>query len=239
MSNEIQELVLSAPGRNALSSEFMQRLIDELRNAAGKPLLLSGANGAFSAGLNLKEVASLDLNGMTRFLGLLDELIDALYLYPGPTVACVNGHAIAGGCMLVLCCDLRIAVDDDRVRIGLNEVPLGLEFPPKLLALAVDRVAPRSRDRVLLEGGLHDPRTALQLGLIDEVAGDVHATGRAAIERFAASPRAEYIATKNALRTGKLDLSSDQQRYFREHIVPTWCSEAVKERARARLQSKS
>ncbi|MBI3782266.1 MAG: enoyl-CoA hydratase/isomerase family protein [Deltaproteobacteria bacterium] len=238
MSSETHELVMSAPGRNALSSAFMQQLIDELHRAAGKPLLLSGANGAFSAGLNLKEVASLDLDGMARFLGLLDDLIDALYLYPGPTVACVNGHAIAGGCMLVLCCDLRIAVDDGSVRIGLNEVPLGLEFPPKLLALAVDRIAPRSRDRVLLEGGLHDPRTALQLGLIDEVAGDVHAAARTTLEQLAAAPRAEYVATKRVLRSGKLDLSTEQRRYFREHIVPTWCSEAVKARVRARLESK-
>ena len=238
MPSDAYELTISGPGRNALSSALMERLIGELRAAAGRPLLLSGASGAFSAGLNLKEVATLDHAGMTRFLGLLDDLIDALYGYPGPTVAAVNGHAIAGGCMLLLCCDLRIGADDPAIRIGLNEVPLGLEFPPKLLALARNRVPPRSLERVVLEGALHDPRAALALGLLDEIAPDVHAAGRAALERLAASPRAEYVATKQALRRGMLDLSEEQRRYFREHIVPVWCAPAVKARVDAALKSR-
>lgn len=238
MNTEIYELVLSAPGRNALSSEFMKHLTQELRAAAGRPLLLSGANGAFCAGLNLKEVASLDEAGMGSFLGYLDDLIDALYLYPGPTVACVNGHAIAGGCMLVLCCDVRIAAADDQLRIGLNEVPLGLEFPPKLLALAVDRIAPRSRDHVLLGGALVDPRTALQLGLLDTVTDDAAQAARLTLESLAASPAAAYRATKLALRSGKLDLSAEQQRHFRDHIVPAWCSAETKRRVRERLEAK-
>jgi len=235
MSSDVYELTISGPGRNALSSALMEHLIGELRAAAGRPLLLRGAGGAFSAGLNLKEVATLDQAGMTRFLGLLDDLIDALYGYPGPTVAAVNGHAIAGGCMLLLCCDLRIGVDDPTVRIGLNEVPLGLEFPPKLLALARSRVPPRSLERVVLEGALHDPRTALALGLLDEIAPDAQTAARAALERLAASPRAEYVATKQALRRGLLDLSEAQRRYFREHIVPAWCAPAVKARVGAVL----
>jgi len=235
MSDETYALTLSAPGRNALSTALMERTIADLRNAAGRPLLLSGADGVFSAGLNLKEVAGLDRPGMSRFLGLLDDLVDALYLYPGPTVACVNGHAIAGGCILVLCCDLRVAIDDPAVRIGLNEVALGLEFPPKVLALARDRVPPRSRERVILEGALHDPRTAIQLGLVDEVATDVQATARAALDRLAASPRSAYVATKQALRAGALDLSEAQRRHFQEHIVTAWCAPVVKQRVTAAL----
>src|SRR5215470_7300814 len=238
MSSDVYELTISGPGRNALSSALMEHLIGELRTAAGRPLLLSGAGGAFSAGLNLKEVATLDRAGMTRFLGLLDDLIDALYGYPGPAVAAVNGHAIAGGCMLLLCCDLRIGADDPAIRIGLNEVPLGLEFPPKLLALARTRVPPRSLERVVLEGALHDPRTALALGLLDELAPDVHAGARTALGRLASSPRAEYVATKQALRRGLLDLSEEQRRHFREHIVPAWCAPAVKARVDAALRSR-
>jgi len=87
----------------------------------------------------------------------------------------------------------------------------------------------------VLEGALHDPRNALALGLLDEIAPDVHAAARAALERLAASPRAEYVATKQALRRGLLDLSEEQRRYFREHIVPAWCAPAVKARVGAVL----
>ena len=235
MTVEPYELTLDAPGKNALGTPLMRRIVDQVRSAAGRPLLITGAGDAFSAGLNLKEVAGLDQAGMETFLGLLDDVIDALYEHQAPTVACVNGHAIAGGCVVALCCDARVAVDDSRVRIGLNEVPLGLEFPPKILALVRRRLPAHALERVVLEGGLHEPRTALSLGLVDEVAADVHASARARLARLAALPQAVYAATKRTLRTGALDLSPEQRRYFREHVVPAWCAPETKERVRAAL----
>ena len=235
MAPELYELTIEAPGRNALGTAHMTSLLERIRGAAGRPLLLRGAGGAFSAGLDLKEVAALERAGMERFLGLLDDLIEALYGHPAPTVACVNGHAIAGGCILVLCCELRVAVDDPKVRIGLNEVPLGLEFPPKLLKLVRRRVPPRWLERVILDGALHDPRTALEVGLVDEVAPDAETVARTRLERLAAHPRAAYVATKRALRDGALVLSDADRRHFREQVVPAWCAPEVKERVRAAL----
>ena len=235
MSTEPEELTITGAGKNALGTTVMEDLLGRLRSAGDRPLLVTGAGDAFSAGLNLKEVASLDRPGMERFLLLLDDLIDALFGHPGPTVAAVNGHAIAGGCVLVLCCDYRVAADDPAIRIGLNEVALGLEFPPKILALARRRVPPRSVERVLLEAGLHPPRTAYELGLVDEVAADPKRVGRERLERLAAHPRAAYVATKRALRAGALELTDDARRHFREHVVPAWCAPETKERVRAAL----
>ena len=158
---EVYELTMSAPGKNSLSSAHMRELIGRIGEAEARPLLLSGSEGAFSAGLNLKEVASLDEPGMERFLLLLDDLIDALFVYPGPTVACVNGHAIAGGCVLVLCCDLRVAATtrrcgsvSTRSRSGSSSRPRSSRSP----AIAFPRHA---LERVVLEGALHGPAPAL------------------------------------------------------------------------------
>src|SRR5215475_5138111 len=120
------EIVLDAPGKNALGTALMSSLRDQLAKAANQPVLLRGMGDAFSAGLNLKEVSSLDGYGMRRFLALLDDLVLDLYTHPAPTVALVNGHAIAGGCVIALCCDQRIAQRNPRTRIGLNEVALGV-----------------------------------------------------------------------------------------------------------------
>ncbi len=221
------ELTIEGPGRNALGTAVMQQLLAGLREGGGRPLLLRGAGDTFSAGLDLKEVASLDQPGMERYLLLLDDLIDALYNHAGPTVAAVNGHAIAGGCVLALCCDLRIMADDPKLRIGLNEVALGLEFPPKILALARRRVPLRWLERVVLEAGLHAPATARELGLVDELASDCVAVAHA---------RRVYAATKHALRRGALDLSAEERRYFRDTVVPAWCSAETKARIRAVLE---
>src|SRR5262245_9349226 len=124
------EITLNGPGKNALGAQMMDFLLQELERAKGEPVFITGAGDAFSAGLNLKEVAGLDARGMESFLRTLEALYSALYTYPGPTAAAVNGHAIAGGCLVAMACDIRICTRDPKVRVGLNEVALGLQFPP-------------------------------------------------------------------------------------------------------------
>jgi len=232
----VVELVLSGPGKNALGTALMETILAHLEAAGGEPILLTGQGDAFSAGLDLKEVARLERAEMERFLGTLERLVATLYGYPGPVVACVNGHAIAGGCVLALCADHRVAIDDPTVRIGLNEVAIGLEFPPQVLAVVRARVPPRSIERVVLEAGLHPPRTALALGLVDEVDADAIALARERLTQRAAHPRSAYGATKRTLRAGTLGLSAVEQQRFRDEIVPAWCAPAVKERVRAVLR---
>src|SRR5687768_7094660 len=103
------QIVLEGPGKNSLSTELLTHLLEGVRAAKNEPIFLTGAGDTFSAGLNLKEVASHDVAGMTRYLGILEELVKALYEHPAPVVAFVNGHAIAGGCVMALTADVRIA----------------------------------------------------------------------------------------------------------------------------------
>lgn len=86
---------LEGPGKNSLSSGLMERTLAAVREAGDAPIFLTGGGDTFCAGLDLKEVASHDEPGMVSFLGLLEDLVQALYEHPGPTVAFVNGHAIA------------------------------------------------------------------------------------------------------------------------------------------------
>lgn len=229
------DLLLSAPGKNALSLEHMQSITTRVRAANGAPVLVTGDGDAFCAGLNLKEVASLDRAAMATFLDTLEDMVAALYTHPGPTVAAVNGHAIAGGCVLTLVCDHRVITDNPRTRIGLNEVALGLQFPPRLFAMVKQRVPAGSFDRVVLEAALYDPSTALSLGLVDEVAADPIAVGRQRLEALAKHPAEAYAGTKRALRAGALVVSEETRRWFREELVPAWVTPEVKARVLAVL----
>ena len=114
MFGPMVEITMAWKAKNALGTETMTDLRTRLRAAAGAPVLLTGTGDAFSAGLNLKEVASLDVAGMRAFLELLESLMTELFQYPGPVVAHVNGHAIAGGCILALACDHRVAAGGRR-----------------------------------------------------------------------------------------------------------------------------
>jgi enoyl-CoA hydratase/carnithine racemase len=236
MADDVYTLKIEGPGKNALSTAVMQDVIRQTREAAGRPVLVTGAADAFSAGLNLKEVASLDAAGMERFLGVLDDMIDALFDYEGPMVACVNGHAIAGGCVIALCAEVRVAADDPKIRIGLNEVALGLEFPPKIMKLARYRLAKDHVERALLEAGLYDPRTAAALGFVDEVSPAPLDRARAVLDTLAAHPRPIYVSSKRTLRTGGVALADADRRYFRDMVLPRWTAPAVKEKVLAALK---
>lgn len=200
------EITLSGPGKNALGTAMMTFLIDQLREAAGRPVLLTGAGDAFSAGLNLKEVTSLDRAALLDFLRLLERCMTALYLYPGPTVAAVNGHAIAGGCVLTLCCDRRVLAKNPRLKIGLNEVALGVRFPPRVFAIVKGRVPKQHIEQVVLGAGLCGPDEALRLGLVDELADDPVAVARERLAALAANPAAAYALVKQDLRGTEDDL---------------------------------
>lgn len=216
------EIVIEGPGRNALGSTLMQALLDALERAAPAPALLRGAGGAFSAGLDIREVASLDRDGMAAFLDRLERLVVALYTYPGPVVAAVEGHAIAGGAVLALCCDHAVATTDPRARIGLNEVAIGLRFPPATLQVIRHRLPPHHQPAILLGAALHAPQQALRLGLVDELADDPVAVARQRLAALAAHPPRAYAATKADLRAGVGDVDAAQRARFLAEVLPAW-----------------
>lgn len=228
-------IAIDGPGKNALGTQVMTALLDGLAAANDEPVLLVGAGDAFSAGLDLKEVVSLDRPAMGRFIATLERLVTALYLHPAPTAACVNGHAIAGGCVLALACDVRVSTDAARTRIGLNEVAIGVQYPPALFGIVGQRLPRTTFDRVVLGAGLHGPDVALRLGLVDELAADPLATATARLATLAAHPRAAYASAKRAHRAPAVAVSDAERRRLDDEIVPSWVADETKARLRALL----
>ena len=196
------EIRMEGPGMNCLGTTMMNWLLSQLEVAGSEPVLLTGAGRAFSAGLDLREVSGLDAAGMQAFLETLDRLVRAVYEYTGPLVAWVNGHAIAGGCILALAADAAYTTADTRARIGLNEVALGLRFPPCILEMVRARIDTRHLEEVVLGAALHAPVEAAGLGLVTAVSQDPEADARAHLARLAAHPPDTYKAAKADLRGG-------------------------------------
>lgn len=231
------EITLSGPGKNALSSAMMRFLLAELDRANGAPLLIRGAGDAFSAGLNLKEVLDLDEVSGPAFLRLLEQCMTALYLYSGPTAALINGHAIAGGAVLALCCDVRIAANQPSTKIGLNEVALGLRFPPRVLSIVRRRIPSHHAEEVLLGAELYSPQGALRVGLIDAVADDADLLARARLEELSAHPAGAYAMTKRDLRGTAAGLCPEEEHETRlSELLGPWRSPALHQKIRAVLK---
>lgn len=226
------EIKMDGAGKNALGTDMLLFLREKLADAAGKPVLLTGSGDAFSAGLNLKEVASLDEEKMLEFLRLFEQVMTTLYLYPWPVVAAVNGHAIAGGCVLALGCDHRVMTSNSRAKIGLNESALGVRFPPRTFVMVRRRLSPQHADRLLLGAGLFAPDEALALGLVDEVTDVPMAAAQSRLATLASYPPDGYAQTKADLRGATAaDLCPDDvhDRALRE-ATSQWVGSGVKER---------
>ncbi|MEE2751045.1 MAG: enoyl-CoA hydratase/isomerase family protein [Myxococcota bacterium] len=229
------EIKMDGPGKNALGSEMMASVLEQLEQAAGQPVLLTGTGDAFSAGLHLREVASLEAEGKYAVLKRLEGFYRSVFAYPGPIVAAVNGHAIAGGCVLAMVCDQRIATTNPRTRMGLNEVNLGLRFSPVLKRLLQHLIDPCHISEAILGAGLHDTQNSLRLGFIDEVSDDPYRTAQERLTALARHPLEAYRDSKTDLRSGVMDDAPEDEAFFNECVVPFWTSDDLKNRIQAVL----
>src|SRR5262245_24816599 len=149
-------LSMRAGKANAIGAAFLDRLsgqLDAVEAAGAGALVLTGEGKAFSAGLDLPELAALDRAGLERFIRRFSEVMLRVFALPFPVVAAVNGHAIAGGCVLALQADVRIAAAGGA-RIGLNEAAIGIGLPSTVLETLRCQVAPASLVPIALEGRL-------------------------------------------------------------------------------------
>jgi enoyl-CoA hydratase len=193
---------------NAIGPAFLDRLssqLDALERSGAGALLLTGEGKAFSAGLDLPQLIGLDPPGLERFIRRFSEVMLRVFQLPIPVVAAVNGHAIAGGCVLALQADARIGARGD-LRMGLNEVQLGLGLPAVILETLRWQVPPRSMLPVALEGRLVGAEEALELGLLHAVVApeSLLEEARARATALAALPGPAFRDIKRSVRAPAL-----------------------------------
>ncbi|HTX95545.1 MAG TPA: enoyl-CoA hydratase/isomerase family protein [Mycobacterium sp.] len=168
----LQVLTLSSEPVNALDVELLEELALALRDLQGSgadALVVTGAGRAFSAGVDLNRVVEGGADYTDRLIPALSEAFEAMFCYPGPTVAAINGAAIAGGCVLACACDRRLISPD--AQIGASEVRVGVAFP--VAALEVMRyVCGTQADDVLLGGRTYRGAEAVARGLAHRVVAD-------------------------------------------------------------------
>lgn len=185
---------------NAVSHDVIAALHEALEQAkvdAGA-VCLRGNGRALSAGFDLK-VMTAGGDGVRKLVQAGGELLMRLFLHPQPTVVAVNGHALAAGALLVLACDTRVATTD-AVKIGLNEVAIGLPLPHFAWELAADRLSKRALTAATIQAEIYDPAGALAAGYVDALADEPVGAAMAEARRLAELPRGAYSATKHSLR---------------------------------------
>ena len=168
----IARIILDDGKVNAMAPPFFEAFnaaLDRAERERPAAIVIAGRPGYFSAGLNLKVLPTLPPDEFVRAMQTFGRTMLRVFTFPIPTVAAVTGHAIAGGAMLTLACDLRY-VAEGSFRIHLNEVAIGLALPTWAIVIAQSGIPPRWHTEALLHARAYTPDEALDRRIIDAVA---------------------------------------------------------------------
>ncbi|MBI4912018.1 MAG: enoyl-CoA hydratase/isomerase family protein [Acidobacteria bacterium] len=191
---------------NAIQDEFIgqfQEALDRAEADRVRALVLTGREGMFSGGLDLKTLPALPGPDLKATLQAFSRLMQRVFIFPAPVVCAAGGHALAAGMILYLAGDLRFALQDEHLKFGLNEVAIGIPLPRWIVAQCSHAVPPRFHTEVLLHAEIMDPALTHRRGITHDLATSPDALLALALDqatRLARLDAEAYRITKRRLR---------------------------------------
>lgn len=205
----VRELRLSRSPANALSPELIAALragVETAPEAGVRALVLSGAPGMFSGGLDVPLLIGLDRAAIAAAWADFYGLMRALATSPIPVVAAITGHSPAGGAVISIFCDSRVMAEGE-FKIGLNEVQVGIPMPPVIFHALRRLVGARPAERLCVSAALIPAAEALRIGLVDELVPPERVTARA-LEIAGALLALPPVALATTRRLARADLAA-------------------------------
>jgi len=234
--------------RNALDHPILDAITATLGELAGsgqaRCVVVTGANGMFSAGYDIGEIPDDEFEERAQALVAhpFTEAIDALEAFPWPTVAALPGHTIGGGLELALACDMRVA--REGIKLGMPPAKLGLVYSHTGLRRFIDAIgAARTRELFLL-GSYIDAQTALDWGLVNRVVpiGELESSTLALAGELAGNAPLSQLGNKRviaALLAAEGELEPEVERELIELRRASFASKDMREGMRAFAQKRA
>ena len=187
---------------SALDLELCEAIVEAFDDAGeARGVVLTGTGRIFSAGVDLFRVLDGGRSYLEAFVPAMCRAFERIFVHPAPVVTAANGHAIAGGCLLVAAADQRLMAAG-TARIGLPELQVGVPFPPIALEIMRFATSPQHFQTIVCRAETHEPSAALALGLLDEVVEADALLDRALAnaERLASVTAETFVITKREIR---------------------------------------
>jgi enoyl-CoA hydratase/carnithine racemase len=200
-------LTADRPPANAMDLELLDELVEAIERVAADPppaLVLAGRPGFFSAGLDLKAVPGYGAAEQRRLVDGINRMALGAYALPCPVVCAITGHAIAGGFVLAVCGDHRVASTEGRY--GLTEVKVGVPYPQGAIGVVRAELTTGAARVLVLGNRLVDAGECVRMGAFDEAVAPDAVIDRAieVAQELAALPANVYAGTKAELRAQTL-----------------------------------
>lgn len=215
---------------NALNGTVIDQLRGALKALEGDleatSVVLTGTGKFFSFGFDIPEFLSFTKEQFTQYLINFTDLYTYLFLYPKPVVAALNGHTIAGGCMLSLACDCRVMVAG-KAKISLNEISFGSSVFAGSTEMVRFWVGSANATKILISGSMYSAEEARSIGLVDEVVTEhdlMEVAFNMASVLASKSPPA-FASMKYLLRRDAVEQMTRHEEESIQEFVNIWYSE--------------
>lgn len=200
--DDLSIITLDDGKANVFSPNMIQDVnecLDKVPTESGA-LIITGREGMFSAGFDLKIISSGDMQATMDMSLSGFKLLSRLFSFPRPILAACSGHGIALGTFLLCCCDYRVGVKGDYM-IGANEMRTNMVIPIPILELINHRVSPGHKYRAILGAEMYSIENGIDAGLIDEVVDpeNLMETAKLKAKDLATMGHPSYTLTKELL----------------------------------------
>ncbi len=231
----IATVTLSRGKVNALNEPLLAELAQVFRGLAAdadvRAVILTGSGKFFSFGFDIPEFFGYPPEAFRGVLENFSRLCQEMFLFPKPLIAALNGHTVAGGCVLALPCDYRLMVTG-KAKISLNEITFGSTVFGGIGEMLAYVVGHRHAELILLRGALHTAEEARTLGLVDQLATEetLAADARAVAAEYAGREAAAFASLKTMLRQPTAAVIAARQADSLREFLHIWYSENTRKK---------
>lgn len=231
-SDGIATVFLARGKVNALNGAVVAELGSRLEELEGdsevRAVVLTGRGRFFSFGFDVPEFLTFSKEEFTAYVAAFSGLYTYMFLYPKPLVAGLNGHAVAGGCMLALACDGRVMAAGNA-KISLNEISFGSTIFAGSTEMLRFWVGNAAATKVLTSGAMFSAEEARSLGLVEEAQPEEAVLDRArrVASDLASRPASAFASIKGLLRRPVVEEMRRREQESIREFVEIWYSAAT------------
>ena len=232
---EIATVTLSRGKVNALNEPMVDELAQAFHTLAkdeeAKSVIITGKGKFFSFGFDVPEFLTYSKSDFIRYLEKFTDLYTYMFQFPKPIVAALNGHTIAGGCMLATACDFRLMASG-KGKISLNEITFGAPVFGGSAEMLRFCVGSRNAQSILYSGAMYSAEEALELGLVDQVSSEDGLTGdaRKVAQELGEKDSSAFRSIKKLLRKSVAEEMVKHEKDYILEFADIWYSQTTWEK---------
>lgn len=229
----IATVTISRGKVNAINVVMVEQIQEALSgieaNERVRAVILTGRGKFFTFGFDIPEFMTFSREEFSRYLFKFTDLYAHIFIFPKPVIAALNGHTIAGGCMIASACDYRLMVKG-KAKISLNEITFGSSVFAGNTAILKYCVGTVNAQDILYSGKMYTADEALELGLVNMVTSedDLLIEAEVAAKKLAAKDPVAFKSIKLILRKPTLEEIARLEDESIREFVEIWYSENMR-----------